>query len=254
MKKIIALLLFIPFVAMAQQDSVLSGLYKFVQPQTVQKSTMSIAILLEGKVHDVEWLQLSANTIPSTTKKIKLQVPNNEERLLIVKTGMLNIRLNDSMFALKPGSVAVIMPGEKYVLATSQPCTFYTMKYRSKQPVDVERGKKSGGSFVKLWDSIPFKPNSIGGGGRNFFNKPTAMQKRFEMHVTTLKEGVRSHDPHTHRAEEIVLMIEGNTEMQIGEKFHKGNTGDFYYLGSNVLHAMKNIDTKPVMYFAFQFE
>ncbi len=74
------------------------------------------------------------------------------------------------------------------------------------------------------------------------------------MHVTTLKEGVRSHDPHTHRAEEIVLMIAGNTEMQIGEKFYKGTTGDFYYLGSNVLHAIKNVDTKPCMYFAFQFE
>lgn len=254
MKKIIALLLFVPVVAFAQQDTILSGHYKFIQPQSVHKSNMSIAILLEGKVHDFEWVQLSANTIPSPTKKIKQQVPNNQERLIISKSGILNIQFNDSTFALSPGSVAVLMPGEKYSFSTTQPCTFYYMKYRSKQPTDVERGKNSGGSFVKLWDNIPFKPNSIGGGGRNYFNKSTAMQKRFEMHVTTLKEGVRSHDPHTHRAEEIVLMIEGNTEMQIGEKFYRGTTADFYYLGSNVLHAIKNVDTKPVMYFAFQFE
>ena len=87
-----------------------------------------------------------------------------------------------------------------------------------------------------------------------FFEQGTAMSKRFEMHVTTLKEGIRSHDPHTHRAEEIVLMIEGNTEMQIGQTFVKGTNGDLYYLGSNVLHAIRNIDTKPCMYFAFQFE
>jgi len=80
------------------------------------------------------------------------------------------------------------------------------------------------------------------------------MQKYFEIHVTTLKEGLRSHDPHTHRAEEIVLMIEGDTEMQIGEKFYKGKTGDFFYLGSNVLHAIRNEGTKSCMYFAIQFE
>jgi len=80
------------------------------------------------------------------------------------------------------------------------------------------------------------------------------MQKRFEIHVSTLKEGMRSHDPHTHRAEEIVLLIEGDTEMQVGDQFKKVNAGGFYYLGSNVLHAIKNIGTKPSTYFAIQFE
>jgi (S)-ureidoglycine aminohydrolase len=94
----------------------------------------------------------------------------------------------------------------------------------------------------------------MGGGRRDYFERPTAMQKRFEMHVTTLKEGIRSHDPHTHRAEEIVLMIEGDTEMQAGEKNFKGKTGDFFYLGSHVIHAIRNEGTQPCMYFAFQFE
>jgi len=228
--------------------------YKWSEPNSLKKNKIASTVLLEGKVHDFEWIQLSSNTIASATKEIKQTVPSNEEHLIIIKTGTLNFQLGDSTFVLDPGSVAVLMPGEKFSMAVNQPGSFYTMKYRSKAPIDLERFKNSGGSFVKLWDSIPFKPNSIGGGGRNYFNKPTAMQKRFEMHVTTLKEGVRSHDPHTHRAEEIVLIIKGNTEMQVREKFYKGTTGDFYYLGSNVLHAIKNVGTKPCMYFAFQFE
>lgn len=57
-----------------------------------------------------------------------------------------------------------------------------------------------------------------------------------------------------HRAEEIVLVIDGETEMQIGEKFYTASTGGFYYLGSNVLHAIKTTGTKPATYFAIQFE
>ncbi len=254
MKKILTILFITPLIGITQQDSVLSGVYKWSESAMSKQNKISSTVLLEGKVHDFEWIQLTANSLNPSPVKIKQTVPSNQEHLIIIKTGILQIKLGDSTFALNPGSVAVLMPREKILINSTQPCSFYIMKYRSKAPKDLERSKKSGGSFVKLWDGIPFKPNNNGGGRRDYFQHPTAMQKRFEMHVTTLKEGVRSHDPHTHRAEEIVLMIEGDTEMQIGDKFYKGKTGDFYYLGSNVLHAVRNVGTKPCMYFAFQFE
>jgi (S)-ureidoglycine aminohydrolase len=248
------LLLFAPLTVLAQQDSVLSGVYNWKEPATSKQNKITSAILLEGKVHDFEWMQLTANSLNPSPARIKQTVPKNQEQLIIIKAGTLQVGIGDSTFALNAGSVAVLMPGEKILLNSTQACSFYVMKYRSKTPKDLERGKKNGGSFVKLWDGIPFKPNTNGGGRRDYFEHPTAMQKRFEMHVTTLKEGLRSHDPHTHRAEEIVLMIEGDTEMQIGEKFYKGKTGDFFYVGSNVLHAIRNEGTKPCMYFAIQFE
>ncbi len=119
--------------------------------------------------------------------------------------------------------------------------------------MDLARGQASGGSFVKDWNKIPFKPHDKGG-IRNYFEKETAMSKRFEMHVTTLKEGIKSHEPHTHRAEEIVLVIENKTEMQMDDKFYKGGPGDIYYLGSNVSHAIRNDGKGTCTYFAFQFE
>ena len=105
-----------------------------------------------------------------------------------------------------------------------------------------------------MYADAPFKPNIIGGGRRDFFETGTAMQKRFEIHLSTLKEGIRSHEPHTHKAEEIVLMINGNTEMQLGDQFKKVKPGGFYFLGSNVLHAIKNTGTNSSTYFAIQFE
>lgn len=254
MKKILTILLLIPLVNFAQQDSVSSGVYKWKEPTLRKKNKIYSTVLLEGKVHDFEWMQVTANSLNPSTKKIKQTIPENQEQLVIIKTGLLQIGLRDSTFVLNAGSVAVLMPGEKILLNCIQPCSFYIMKYRSKAPKNLERGNKNGGSFAKLWDAIPFKPNNNGGGRRDYFEQPTAMQKRFEVHVTTLKEGIRSHDPHTHRAEEIVLMIEGETEMQIAEKFYKGKTSDLFYLGSNVLHAIRNEGMKPCMYFAIQFE
>ena len=254
MKKLLVILFVIPFIAAAQKDSVLSGIYKWEEPKVSKQNRVSSTVLLQGKVHDFEWLQVTANNLSPSPVRLKHTVPKNQEHLIIIKTGRLQIGFSDSTFALEPGSVAMLMPGEKVLLNCTQATSFYILKYRSKAPKDLKRAKENGGSFVKFWNGIPFKPNNNGGGRRDFFEHGTAMSKRFEMHVTTLKEGVRSHDPHTHRAEEIVLMIEGNTEMQIGQNFVKGTKGDFYYLGSNVLHGIRNIGTKPCMYFAFQLE
>jgi (S)-ureidoglycine aminohydrolase len=127
------------------------------------------------------------------------------------------------------------------------------MKYSSKNPADPTRGKSSENSFVKDWNKIEYKPHDRGG-RRDFFELPTSMCKRFEMHVTSLNAGLKSHDPHTHRAEEIVLILEGKTEMQIENKFYKATEGDVIFLSSGSLHGIRNEGTTPCSYFAFQFE
>jgi (S)-ureidoglycine aminohydrolase len=251
MKINILYLLLLPFTVFAQQDSVLSGAYSWKEP-ALQKSKIATTLLLQGKVHDFEWLQVSANAIISK-KKIKQAVAASYEQLIIIKSGTCSITINDTAYTLTPNSVAVLMPGQKYSLikVSEGNCEFFSMKYKSKKPADMQRGATS---FVKIWENIPFKPNNNGGGRRDFFERPTAMQQRFEMHVTALKEGLKSHEPHIHRAEEIVWLLEGETEMQLGNSIVKTAVGGFYYLGSNVSHAIKNIGTKPASYFAFQFE
>lgn len=239
----------------AQQDSIQSGKYSWIEPTASAEKNILSTILFQGKAVDMKFLQMSANALLPSTTKSALQVPQNEERLLLVKAGSIMVAIGDSTWKIGPGSVALLMPGEKYFLqnSTKDTSSYYLMKYRSKQPIDVSRGKKSGGSIVMDWHDIVFKPHERGG-IRNYFERSTAMCKRLEMHVTTLKEGLKSHEPHTHRAEEIVLVISNKTEMQIGEKFFKGADGDIYYLDSNVPHAIKNDGVGNCIYFAFQFE
>jgi (S)-ureidoglycine aminohydrolase len=251
LKILFLFLLFVPVTILAQQDSVLSGAYEWKTAIPITDK-ISNSILLEGTVHDFKWMQITSSVITSE-KKFKQQVAASYEQLIIVKSGSLKIVFNDSVYELTANSVAVLMPGQKFTIRKTGKgaVEFFSMKYTSKKKVDAQRNNKS---FVKIWEAIPFKPNNNGGGRRDFFERPTAMQQRFEMHVTTLKEGLKSHEPHTHRAEEIVWLLEGETEMQLGNGIAKTGVGGFYYLGSNVSHAIKNIGTKPATYFAFQFE
>ncbi len=256
MKKILFLLIFsVPFLCLGQHNVEASKMYPWKSPEKkVQQNVLSVT-LFEGEAYDMKYLQLSANALMPSNKKTTLQVPDDEEQLLIVKTGTLGISFKDSTWSIGGGSIALLMPGEKYAVqnSTKDSCTYYVMKYRSKLPKDMARGNASGGSFVKDWNKIIFKPHDRGG-VRSYFDHPTAMAKRFEMHVTTLKEGILSHAAHTHSAEEIVLIIDNKTEMQIGDKFYKGHNGDFYYIGSNISHAVRNDGRGTCTYFAFQFE
>ena len=254
-KLLLAVIFLIPITGFCQLVPVQSKMYSWKKPANKIDKNIFSTTLLEGSVFDMEYLQMSANAITPGKKKISLKVPGNEEHLLLMKSGKLTISIKDSTWTIGGGSIALMMPGESYNVqnATSDSCTYYLMKYRSKLPMDVVRGNSSGGSLVKDWNKITFKPHDKGG-IRNYFERPTAMCKRFEMHVTTLKEGIKSHEPHTHRAEEIVLIIDNKTEMQIDDKFYKGGAGDIYYLGSNVSHAIRNDGTGTCTYFAFQFE
>jgi quercetin dioxygenase-like cupin family protein len=73
------------------------------------------------------------------------------------------------------------------------------------------------------------------------------------MHTTALNVGEVSHAPHTHIQEEVILVMRGNVEMQIGENFYEGVTGDLFFLSSNTPHALKNTGKDQCEYFAFQW-
>lgn len=69
-----------------------------------------------------------------------------------------------------------------------------------------------------------------------------------------MNPAIKSHEPHTHQPAEIVIMMEGTTEMEIGDGIYPGQVGDIYFLGSNIPHAIRNTGSKPCMYLAFQWE
>lgn len=247
--------LFLPLFFVGHDKPVSSGVYDWKQSVAAENKSIGTSVMFEGSAFEMAWLQMTANTLKPKNKTVDLTVVENEEQLYIIKKGTLNVKRGDSSYTLPKGSILVMAPGEKFSIENKQStsCEFYIMKYRSQFSPDKERGANAGGSIIKNWNDVEFKPHDRGG-VRTFFERPTVMLKRLEMHATTLNAGLKSHAPHTHAAKEIIVMMEGNTEMLVGEKFFKGKEGSVYFLESNVLHGISNIGKTACTYFAIQFE
>jgi len=236
-------------------DPISSGVYEWKEPvQDTHKNPKS-SVLFEGSTKHMEWLQMNSEQLEHSTKRIRITALENEEELYIIKKGILTVLLNDSSASLVPGSMILLEAGKDLFIQNdnSSPCKYYLMKYRSRARIDKGKAMQTGGSFMKDWNKVEFKPHDKGG-VRNYFETATIMCKRLEMHVTTLNAGLKSHDPHRHEAEEIILMMDGRTEMQIGENFYKGKDGSVFFANSNILHGIRNEGTTSCTYFAFQFE
>lgn len=243
------------------QPQIPSEVYAWQDAPLEKTDTGSKRTLVKGNATDFEFMDITAVTLDKG--KGESESPNMDfEEMVVVKDGRLSITLSGESKTVGRGSVAILMPGDKrsYTNAAAGETTFYVLRYKSKKPVDAERGMKSGGSFVVDWNNVKFTARNDGKGGtRNFFNKPTAMGRRLELHSTQLNSTQNSHAPHRHRAEELVIILEADVEMYLGPgatdgKTRKATDGDIIYLVSNEYHAISNIGTKPALYFAFQFE
>lgn len=223
---------------------------------TVEKmETVDRRQILEGSTTYLSSLEIHAVTVEPGKAPHLPKTHDDLEELVIVKEGNLSVTIKNKTRVLGPGSVAFTIPGEEHAFENGGKTivTYYILRFRSKLPLNLQRGKQAGGSFMIDWKDLVIAKTEKGG-RRNFFERPTSMFERFEMHVTTLNGGLKSHEPHKHRAEEIVLLIKGNTEMQIGESQNKAYSGAVIFLGSQVLHALKNIGDEPCEYFAFQWQ
>ncbi|MES2004423.1 MAG: cupin domain-containing protein [Bacteroidota bacterium] len=179
---------------------------------------------------------------------------NGPERFFIVRKGPVTVQLLQKQYSIDRGSVILLLPGDALLISNkdNEDAVLYEMSYRSIAVADAERGKKAGSSFVMNWNDMVFKPTDKGG-VRQLFDRQTNMFNRFDIHVTQLNEGFKSHDPHTHANEEIILMLDGNAEMQIGTDHQKANPGDVVFLSSLVLHNLTNVGKTACLYFAIQW-
>ena len=228
-------------------------IYHWADAPVNKKENMEQRPLLEGSSVAFKHIKIHATTVfphqaPHPSHK------HDEEELIIIKEGELTVTIEDKTQTLGVGSVVLIMSGEEHGFENKgdKNLTYYVMRYESREPKNLERGKQAGGSFTVNWTNVPFQAHDKGG-IRKFFDKSTSMSKRFEMHVTTLKEGLESHPPHTHKAAEILLPIDNIAEEQIAGNWIKADIGDIIYLESNVPHAIRNIGKGNVTYYAFQF-
>lgn len=239
---------------MAQSDSLKSGVFAWNNLKTQNVEGRERKQVLTGRSLDLAELEVHITTLEKGQSPHGAHVHNDFEELIIVKEGKLKVTIKDSNKILGPGGIALALKGDKHSFqnASEEPVSYYVLKFKPKSIINVNQESEAGGSFAKDWSELVMKKTDKGE-SRGIFNRPTTLFKRFEMHATALNPGIASHAPHTHRAEEIILMIKGNVTQQIGQAFYKVTAGDLIFLASGDLHASKNTGSELCGYFAIQW-
>ncbi len=231
-----------------------SRVYKWSDLEISMDGNILARKILNGPTPHFEFLQIEAISIISGANTQLENESEGKERLIIVKQGLMEISMDTLKSILGPESVIQIMPGQRHTIfnAGLDTLTYYVLKYDSRKPVDMVRAYSSGGSMIYNKDSLIFKPSKKGG-GRKYFDRATAMCERFEMHVTHLSNRGPSHDGHTHLETEIILVIDGKANMTIDGVQFKSESGDLYFIASQLPHQVGNDSDESCTYFAFKW-
>jgi len=107
-------------------------------------------------------------------------------------------------------------------------------------------------STVVDWQQMKAVPTKTGE-RRDVMKMSTVTLDQLEMHVTTVGPGQRSHEPHRHPEEELMIVKEGTVEsMQNGETVRLG-PGSVIFEASNELHGVVNVGDAPATYYVIKF-
>lgn len=252
---IAAILLAAP-VARAQLAPVKAGVFRWTDARSIDLGRgRAVRLVFSGTTLDLDSLDVRAITIPATASGDTAVALDSLESFLLVKEGKLWATLSGVSRALGPGGVALVLPGDRLVVSNTGgvPATYYVFTYRSKAPMDMNRARQAGGSFMLDYTELTEKPTNVGF-RRDVANRPTAMFRRFESHWSSVKAGVRNHATHTHRADELMMMTKGNVQMLIGTNEPPATIGDVVFLGSMLPHSLLSKGEGPAQYLVIQGE
>jgi len=255
MKPILSLLMLsITMNAFTQLQPVPSGVIHWNDLAVKTDGLRESRKLAEGTSNEFSYFEIHATTQQKGAVPRPAHTQKDIEELIIIKEGKLKCSIGNKTAELGAGGVLLIPPLESQVFENTGdgPVTYYVLMFRSKKPMDMERSIKAGGTLLLNKDSLAYT-EAKNKGTRKYFDRPTAMCDNYEMHITYLKQKGPSHAPHQHLDTEIILVIDGETEMTIDGKDFKGGPGDMYIIESGKMHGVGNASDKPCSYFAFKW-
>jgi (S)-ureidoglycine aminohydrolase len=231
-----------------------SKVFYWKKTKVAQTSNGENRQFMKGFTNSLAYLEIHATTLNPGKEAPATDIQPKFEKLLIVKNGEISQTINGIKKVLGPGSVVLACVGDTVKIENTgdRPAVYFMIQWENtdhKKPGDLD---VTGKSEIVDWANVPFK-NTEKGGTRFFFKRPTDYLFEFEMHVTTLNEGVKSHDPHTHPADEIILVKSGTAEELVNGKPFQLGAGSFVLLNGNEPHGIRNIGKGSCEYFAFRF-
>jgi quercetin dioxygenase-like cupin family protein len=238
----------------AQLQPITSGVYHWSELPVKKDTQRESRKIAEGTTPEFEYFEIHATTQEKGAVPRPPHSQKDIEELIIIKEGTVKCTIGNKTALLGKGGVLLIPPLEMQTFENVGDglLTYYVFMFRSKKAMNTERGTQAGGTLLLNYDSLKYT-EANNKGTRKYFDRPTAMCENYEMHITYLKQKGPSNAPHQHIDTEMILVIEGETEMTIDGKHHTGNAGDLYIMEGGKMHGISNTSDKPCSYFAFKW-
>ena len=236
------------------QQALQSSVYEWEKLPFKKTPTGEVRDILQGPTRSLDMFDIKAVTLSPLKEKWNFKVKSATDELIIIKEGVVAIQVNAEQKILGEGSVIVAGSDDEVVISNKNTTNaiFYLISFKPfRTKKETWTPSKVAPLFID-WNNIEFKP-SENGGRRNLMKQKTSSLKELEIHVTTLKEGVSSHAPHSHPDEEIILVRQGIVEMNIkGEPYPLG-PGSIILLTSNDPHGLRNAGAGQCEYYAVRW-
>lgn len=209
--------------------------------------------VLDGKTMVFDQLEIHVTTLEPGKAPHGSHTHQDFEELIIVKEGKIKQTVGAEEKILGPGSIVLAMVGDEHGISNAgdTKASYYIIKWRTPD-FDASLAKNNSSSLMLDWNEFEYKKTNKGE-RRHVLRRPTSMLHELEMHVTTLNEGMKSHDQHIHADEEIILVLKGQVEELIDDKPYKAEAGSLIFLNSNIPHGIRNIGSGPCSYFAIRW-
>jgi len=257
--RIVFIIVAIGLLSVAAQKGMNSSVFEWEKLAAKKTATGEERVFFKSPTRSLEMIDVKAVTLFPGGKGNGYQIDEGFNELIIVKEGLIEISVNDNKKVLGEGSVIVASSGDKVNITNAQKTNalYYFIGFKPLTP-----GIKKGTSDINFiapapplfinWKDVEFKP-AANGGRRNIMQQKTSVLKELEIHVTTLKEGLPSHAPHTHPDEEIILVSQGYVEETISGKPFRSGPGSIIFLTNDDPHGISNAGTGECEYFAIRW-
>ncbi|MEI7736130.1 MAG: cupin domain-containing protein [Ferruginibacter sp.] len=253
--KILLSLLFqlIAICSLAQLTPVASGVIHWADITVKKDALREGRKIANGSTSELEYFDIHATTQLKCAVARPPHTQKDIEELIIIKEGKMKCSIGNKITELGKGSVLLIPPGEAQTFENigDSALTYYVFMYRSKK-INLVRSQLAGGTIVINADTLAVTKTATKSTTK-YFDRPTTMCDNFEMHITALNTKGPSHAAHTHADTEVILVIEGQTEMTIDGNHFTGVAGDIFIANSGTLHNVGNPSNAPCSYFAFKW-
>lgn len=210
--------------------------------------------ILKSPTRSLDMFDIKAITIYPGKEALDNMVEKGTDELIIIKEGVAEIRVNNISRVLEEGSLIVASSGDKVNIRNAQKTNtvYYSIRFKPYQK-DIRMKNVNSNSPVFIdWNKLEFKTTEKGG-SRAIMRQQTSELKELEIHVTTLNEGMTSHNTHSHPDEEIILVRKGFVEETISGKSYRLGTGSIIFITDDDPHNIKNAGTGQCEYYAIRW-